>query len=212
MEPNLNDIFSSDEKDILQEIMNIAFGNATADLAQVIDIYVVLSVPNIKVIDIGDLPHYIKQNIPSSENTSILQQKFWGEFRGSGILVFPQTSGKDIAGILDDQFSDDGFTLHRQKTEILLEIGNILIGACVGKVSELLGTFVTYSPPHLIVDDSEGHNNLINSFEENQTAIVMKTIFEFENKNINGFLMILTDNESIDWLRHALQNFMESYE
>ena len=46
-------IFSEEEKDILQEIMNIAFGNATADLAEVIDIYVLLSVPDIKVIRSG---------------------------------------------------------------------------------------------------------------------------------------------------------------
>ena len=38
-----NGVVSDEEKDILEEVMNIGFGNATADLAEVIDIYVKLS-------------------------------------------------------------------------------------------------------------------------------------------------------------------------
>ena len=37
------------EKDALQEIMNISFGQAAADLSDVIDLYVTLTVPFIDV-------------------------------------------------------------------------------------------------------------------------------------------------------------------
>ena len=36
-----NNIITDDERDILQEVINIAFGKASADLAELIDIYVV---------------------------------------------------------------------------------------------------------------------------------------------------------------------------
>ncbi len=207
-------IFSEDEKDILQEIMNIAFGNATADLAEVVDIYVQLSVPSIQVIDIGALPKYLRETINSEGESDVVEQKFWGNFKGSGLLVFPSGTGKDLLGMLEDKGPQDhpNVSIATLERGGLLEIGNILIGACVGKVSELLDTFVTYSPPQVIQGDGSGYEYLIEHFDTSQTAIVMKTIFTFKEKDISGFLLILTNYESIDWLRKALSDFMGSYE
>ncbi len=49
-------IITSEEIDILQEIMNIAFGTAAAELAEVINIFVELSVPFIRLIPADELP------------------------------------------------------------------------------------------------------------------------------------------------------------
>ncbi len=208
-----NKIFSDDEKDILQEIMNIAFGNATAELADVIDIYVVLNVPDIRAIGMGDLPDYLKEEIDFKNESSIVEQKFWGDFNGSGLLIFPNRTSKDIINILDNSAQE---TFDRPlavlEQEMLVEIGNILIGACVGKVANLLNTFVTYSPPQAITQSTGNAASLIDTFDVEQSAIIMKTVFEFEEKNINGLLLIITNSESITWLRKALDNFMESYE
>jgi len=42
---NQETMITEEETDILQEIMNIAFGRAASDLAEYIDIFVILSVP-----------------------------------------------------------------------------------------------------------------------------------------------------------------------
>lgn len=209
-----NDIFTEEEKEILQEIMNIAFGNATADLAGVIDIYVVLSIPKIDIISIGALPEYLRKTIDASSETSVVDQKFWGDFNGSGFLVFPTGSKTNLISFLDDKDNEE----IKQKSneyveqEVLSEIGNILIGACVGKMSDLLNTFVTYSPPVIIHGDSTEYDYLIEQFDPKQQAIVMKTLFKFKEKNVDGLLLILTNQESIAWLRKSLMDFMESYE
>ncbi len=214
MDTEPSSIFSSDEKEILQEIMNIAFGNATANLADVVDIYVVLSVPDIQVINIGDLPKFISKSIDSSSKTDIVDQKFWGDFNGSGFLVFPQKSGDDLKKILGDEnleysdYSPDAV----QGTSALIEIGNILIGACVGKVSELLNTFVTYSPPNIISGLNNEDKSWLENFDPDQAAIAMQTVFRFHKQDLNGFLLILTNQESIGWLRKSLNDFMDSYE
>jgi len=214
MSQEVNIDFSEEEKDILQEIMNIAFGNATADLAEVIDIHVMLSVPNIKAIGIGALPDYLRKTINEDGESSIVEQKFWGNFKGSGLLVFPSGSGKELLAFLGHRESKDydGSETAALEKGGLLEIGNILIGACVGKVSELLNTFVTYSPPQVVQGEKNEFNHLIEHFDPNQSAIVMKTIFTFREKDISGFLLILTNYESVDWLRKALNDFMDSYE
>ncbi len=207
-------LFSEEEKEILQEIMNIAFGNATADLAEVIDIFILLSVPNVQVINVGEIPNYVTKKVDFAGETSIVSQHFWGDFRGSSIMVFPSRSGRDLISILSNDDSDD-FSPNPMvslENEVLMEIGNILIGACIGKISELLNTFVTYSPPTVIHEKSDDYTHFVESFDPSQRAIIMETIFKFEKRDINGLLLIITDQESVKWLQKALIDFMAPYE
>jgi len=209
-------IFSEEEKEILQEIMNIAFGNATADLAEAIDIFVVLSVPNIRVINIGELSEYLRANIEDSSETTIVDQKFQGDFSGSGFLVFPTGAKGNLISLLEDETVGASQNSTESKPimekEFITEISNILIGACVGKMTELLNTFVTYSPPTIMQGNSNEYRFMIDNFDPKQSAIAMKTVFQFKQKNIEGFLLILTDQMSIGWLRKSLNDFMKSYE
>lgn len=208
-------VFSGEEKDVLQEIMNIAFGNAAADLAEVVDIYVLLSVPSIHIINIGTLPTYMESALKSDVDSDIIEQKFWGEFKGSGVLVFPSGAGRDLISVFEGkgvENDEENGAVEIFEQGGMQEIGNILIGACVGKVSELLDTFVTYSPPKIFEGDTRDPNCLVDHFDPLQAAIVMKTVFTFQDKNISGFLLILTSHESIGWLKKALNRFLEHYE
>jgi chemotaxis protein CheC len=42
-------------------------------------------------------------------------------------------------------------------------------------------------------------------------AIVLKTVFEFNEKNVSGYMFILTKQESFAWLKTALYKFLEQY-
>jgi len=100
---NLPEMITSEETDLLQEIMNIAFGRAAADLAEFIDIFVVLSVPQVKLLQIYDLPRHLQEEIKEFDKVSVVQQSFWGKFKGNAFLVFPAGSGKSIVSLFDNE-------------------------------------------------------------------------------------------------------------
>ncbi|NOY70300.1 MAG: response regulator [Deltaproteobacteria bacterium] len=206
-------VFCNQEKDILQEIMNIGFGNATADLAEIIDIYVRLSVPDIQVVEMGQVPDYMKETIVSLDETSIIVQNFWGDFSGSGLLVLPNRAASELITLLMDGHKDEALNkpIAALETESLIEIGNLLISACVGKISELLKTITTYSPPQVINEYITDPEAFIQSFSTFQSAIIMKTVFQFEQSDLSGLLMLLTQQDSIQWLNRSLNTFLESY-
>lgn len=203
----------SNEKDILQEIMNISFGNAAAELAEVINIFVVLSVPYVEVLKAKDLPEYIQNQVGTCESISIIEQDFWGEFTGNAILVFQAGAGRELAFMLngDSGVFEPGST-DRFETEILMEVGNILIGACVGKLAELLGDVVQYSPPKVLIENHANDALPQNMFDPSCSAIILKTSFRFNDKDIGGFLFLVTSHESITWLKGALEKFMAQYD
>ncbi len=209
-----NEDFSEEELEILQEVMNIAFGQATSDLAELIDIYVVLSVPKIKLIPAEKLTDYIEETIEDYKKTSVVSQSYWGKFKGNALLIFPFGAGRELITMLDPESGEpaSGDHLNALEKETLIEVGNILIGACIGKLTELLKDHVTYSPPMVINHNSSESSLFENIIKPDHSAITMNTIFSFEGRDINGYLFLVNDPESIKWLKMALHTFMEEYE
>lgn len=211
------DLFSEEERDILQEVMNIAFGNATADLAELIDIQVILSVPDVQVLNFNALPDYLSETINHGARNSVTGQKFWGDFNGSGLLFLPRGTERILSKFLNVSYRDpdppmNAVEIETLKRGLLLEISNILIGACVGKISDLLNTVVSYTPPELLTLDNPDFDFLLKHFGTEQTAIVMKTLFQFDQQDINGLLLVMTNQDSVGWLKAALHAFISQYE
>ena len=214
MEINKTQLLTSEEIEILQEIMNIAFGKSAADLADVIDTQVVLTIPFISVMQVSELPDYIRSHVKDYNNISIVEQHFWGRFTGEALLVFSSGSGKELITMLQhgEQINLTSDPIEILERETLMEIGNILIGACIGKVAELLNDVVTYTPPMIVLEKYYEDAISSSQFEPHKTAIVLRTDFSFTDGNVSGFLFLVTGNESIQWLKDALKTFIEQYE
>jgi chemotaxis protein CheC len=215
MSGDIQPLFADEEKDILQEVMNIAFGQASAELAEVIDIFVVLSVPDIKVLKGSDLPDYLCKELKPATTVNIIEQSFLGKFSGQALLVFPAGAEKELLHLFtQDQESnsqDIDIDIDTLETETLLEVGNILIGACIGKIAELLNDVVAYDPPHITAKNLNLENCESPVPAEN-FAISIRTMFRFEQQNVEGYLFLIANQSSIDWLKKALIAFLESFE
>jgi len=146
---------------------------------------------------------------------NIVEQKFWGKFRGDALLIFSSGAGKELMYLLQSDNknvidSSDPFDILERET--LMEVGNILIGACVGKLSELLRDVVTYTPPMVMVEKDYREAITNGHYDENKTAIILKTDFCFDKGDVSGFLFLVTNNDSVRWLKEALRTFIEQYE
>lgn len=207
--------FSQEDAAILAEVMNIAFGKASADLARVIDIRVVLSVPHVEIMKAEGLLPRIAEETGMYEPISVIEQNFWGKYKGSALLAFPSTASRGLVSLFDDEVPPGGSISPTLEKETLLEVGNILIGACVSKVAELLEDAVSFSPPRLIPQvtmDNISKETVSSRLNDPQhSAILMKTVFHFEDRDIKGFLFLIADQDSMKWLKTALNNFVDKF-
>jgi len=207
-------LFTEEEADILQEVMNIAFGKASAELAEVIDITVILSVPEIRLFRGEKLHCYLIDQMRFAERLSLVEQGFIGRFRGSALLGFPQGAEECILRLMGEEELGEDVAEGPSSLgcEALLEVGNILIGACIGKLSELLKDYVTYTPPRLLVED---YHALVDGgllARADDVGITMKTMFSFEEaESVTGYLFLLTDESSLSWLKQALNDYLDSF-
>jgi chemotaxis protein CheC len=208
-------IISEEERDILQEVMNIAFGKASAELAEVIDIYVVLSIPDIKLLKTVEVPQYIEAEIEDLESFSVIKQSYTGKFHGTALLLFPGGAGKKLFSLFENgstavsESEDISVVLEK---ETLLEVGNILIGASVSKVAELLDDVVSYRPPRIVIESKPGDIVDWDLAEPDGPVILLQTVFSFEKRDISGLLFLVPSYKSFEWLKKALHAFLEQYE
>jgi len=201
------------EKDALQEIMNISFGQAAADLSEVVSLYVTLSVPYIDVLSHDEVARYIQGKIPDTSDMSMVTQLFSGNFSGTSILLFPHGEGKKLLHMFNDDFGValDGYDVDVLERESLIEISNVIIGACISKIAEMLGDVVSYSPPRFYSRD-QIHGTLQDSFSaENSFAIFFKTLFHFEDCNASGYLFLVSNCTTLQWLKKAIAEHLKRY-
>jgi len=204
--------FSQDEKDILQEVMNIAFGQVAADLAEIIDVMVLLSVPKVTLLLGKDFPSYLSDKLHLSPPFDIIEQSFSGKLNGIAFLVFPAGSGKKLVTMFDDyKEAPQGKELARLEKETLIEVGNILTGACVGKLAEQLKEVAYYTSPRLVMGSSPTWEPPGNLIAKDSVVILVKTEFKFESNDVNGFLFLITNQESFSWLKQALNRYLEQF-
>ena len=204
-------VLSPDEQDTLQEMMNIAFGRAAASLAEVISIFVVLSVPCIQLLRGEELTEYLKQVVGPEREVSIVEENFWGELQGRAFLVFPSGAGNHLVPLFgDEEALYEGEAREDVERDALLTTGGILIGACIGKLAELLGDRVSYSPAKLV---AKGPVEAVPALhcDPEAIAIVLKTDFSFRAESVEGFLFLVTSEHSINWLKQALAVFLAQY-
>jgi len=208
-------MLTADDLDLLQEVMNIAFGRAAADLAEFINLFVVLSVPNIKLISKDEIRPVLSDELGAlHDKVSVVRQEFWGNISGSAVLLFPADTEHELVSVmgnseLDVEFDEISTSLAQ---ETLMELGNILIGACSGKIAELLKTHISYSPPYAIVDEplEEAVEQL--GLHESDQILVLKTNFTFEGRDLSGLMLISEQQDSFEWIKAALVMFMAEYE
>ncbi|MCM0083502.1 chemotaxis protein CheC [Geomonas sp. Red32] len=205
-------IMSADERDTLQEMMNIAFGRAAASLAEVISIFVSLSVPCVQLLKGEKLTVYLEQMVGPGPEISIVEERFYGKMEGSAFLVFPADAGGQLVPLFgDEETLYEGEAREEVERDALLTTGGILIGACVGKLAELLGDQVSYSPAKLVAK-TQGKAIPAALCNPDAVAIVLKTDFSFREESVQGFLFLVTSQESIGWLKEALAGFLSQYE
>ena len=198
------------EIDALKEMMNIGFGRAAATLSEIMDLSVLLSVPVISMVDSDETAEFVRNQASGTIAYSMVEQFFMGKFNGTSILLLPEGEGKNLVNLfcatsVDDLRPADQDILAR---ETILEIGNILIGACVGMISELMNNHVTFKPPHYLsgtVDRIDLETHLKSA---GTVALIFKTIFHFDQKNIQGNLFLITSSESIIWMKGAINEFL----
>ena len=206
MESKIN--LTEDEKDCLQELMNVAYGSATAAITEILDAFAKLSIPKIQIINASELKSYLSKELNLDEEHLVALQQINGTISGENMFVIDKKSAKNIAykfGLDEDEINDE------EVADIVLEITNILSSSTISKLAEDIDTNVSFSAPTIKTINSikELNNLFISNYKK---VIIISTKLEFGDLNIHGELFILTTDNSILFIKEKLNKYWMNYE
>jgi chemotaxis protein CheC len=193
------------QQDALIELLNIGFGRAAASLSQLTGHRVVLEVPQVSVHPIAELKSALQPVV--HDQVATVHQIFSGPVAGDALLILDHQA----AGMLKELLTNEPalpLPLDASAREVLTEVGNILLNACLGTFGNILHVQVSFSVPHLNLDTLHAVlQSLLVNREGLRYALVVHAGFRLRDAEVMGYLVIVLSVASLDRLIRAVESW-----
>lgn len=193
-----------DLRDACQEVANVAMGRAADLLAKLLDVFVLLPIPNVNVLEVSELTMALKATENSTQISALCQGFIGAGIAGEALLIFHDSSFADMAALMGMSNPDNANT----EIEVLIDTGNVLIGAFLNGIAEQLD--MTFSQAHPIV---LGRHCTVNDLIHDNSGrwkrtLAMEINYRIEGHNVQCDLLLLFTEDSLPTLNFKLGYLM----
>ena len=132
------------ERDIIREILNIGLARAADSFAIIAKERVLLEVPNIDLLMGDDIRHRVRDY--QSRHVAI-QSDIRGDFNGTTLMFFSGQHVQRLSRVCLRMQTDESLEVNELQESLLLEISNIITGALVTQLANILKANIYGAPP-----------------------------------------------------------------
>ena len=193
------------QQDALIELLNIGFGRAAASLSELTGHRVLLEVPQVSVHPIGELARTLRPVL--EDQVASVHQIFSGQVSGDALLILDQSGAAMLKELLTDEPALP-LAMDASAREVITEIGNVLLNACLGTFGNLLDVHVSFSVPQLSLESLGGILESLRVHRQGvQYALVVHAGFKLKNAEVQGYLVIVLSVASLDRLLRSVEQW-----
>jgi chemotaxis protein CheC len=196
---------TSGQQDALIELLNIGFGRAAASLSQLTGHRVLLDVPQVSLHAIDDVGEVLERRVRGA--VASVHQIFTGPVGGDALLILDEAGAAILKELLTNEPALP-LSIDASAREVITEVGNILLNACLGTFGNLLQVQVSFSVPHLNLDTLQ---HLMQSLLVNRTglsyALVVRAAFRLRDAEVSGYIVIVLSVASLARLIQSVEEW-----
>ena len=191
--------------DACQEVANVAMGRAGDLLARFLNAFIELPIPKVNHIELAELKMAL-QFADQDQTVSSVCQGFIGPgMAGEALLIFNDSSFKNIAQLV----SYKGELNDNIELELLMDIANIIVGACLQGISDQLSINLSQGHPVVLGQHVKIPELISKNVKQWDKALSIEINYKIENEAINCDLLLLFTEDSIAPLRQRLSYIVE---
>ncbi|MAF69145.1 MAG: chemotaxis protein CheC [Alteromonas sp.] len=184
-----------EQRDALQELLNISMGQAANSLAQLIETKIDISIPKITSVT----PTQLYTLLFETQNAFYTWQSFLGDVHGEVMSVLSQSGLNEVASLMEY----DAPLSKEDIQEIILELSNILAGACLAGLSEQLELSTNLNMPTLFSPQKANFDEL-----QWQHSLVMEVQFAIAISSFSMRVVFCLDDESLTRMKATLDELL----
>jgi chemotaxis protein CheC len=194
------------DHDALTELFNIGLHRAAASLSELTGQRIEVELPRLWVCPIEETHVRLRELIEGELAT--VHQIFMGSVAGDAILVLEYEAASRLAALLTQgDVAPDG-RLDQSAREVLTEVGNILLNACLGTFGNLLHVPVSFSVPEIDVASIRAVvDRVIGSGDAFRYALVVTAGFRLRDAEVTGYVVIVLTVQSLTRLLVAVEDW-----
>ena len=206
---NLNE----DQQDCLQEIINVALGQASDQLARYLDTFVYLKVPSIEQVSAQHLSDTLKYE---AQSVAVVSQGFFGYegIRGEALLMYQPKDSDRLADLLG--YEPDELSVEEQ----IIDLSSILTTTFLNVFASQIDNQMSYSAPRLLFSSNADNNTSSqssisehiqhNSFNWD-TALKVKISYQVTDYSFNCDMILLIPESAIINITSVIDRILEEY-
>jgi len=196
---------TEEQNEVLQEVVNIGMGMAGDSLARILKTFVELSIPRIRLVSVENLNDDIAELVGDKTLITGVRQAFFSYWRGEAITIFDQYGCNELATLMGYSENLD----KNSEVELLLDVGNVLVGACLNGIATQLNVEVNFSPPSVIAANIPVER-MFNTSQLNWShTLLFEVNFGLENMRFKSHLLVMMSEETIFTLQNDLDAFLD---
>ena len=193
------------QRDALIELLNIGFGKAGASLSKLTGQRVMLEVPHVAVQPIDQLNAALSELVKG--DVASVHQVFTGPVAGDALLMLDPVGAAILKELLTDEPALP-LALDASAKEVLTEVGNVLLNACIGTFGNLLNIPIGFSVPDIdIARLQEIVERFASTGDGFRYALVVTSAFRLRHSEVTGYVIIVLTVQSLTRLLGALERW-----
>ncbi len=188
--------------DVLKEIGNIGAGNATTAIANMLNLRMDMSVPNVELLNVEQIGTAI-----GAEDSVIVGIMLGVEtdIEGSMMFLMDLPSAHRLVNRLMMREADYNEEFNEMDLSAIKEIGNIIAGAYLSALSGMTNLTITPTVPYVAIDMAAAILSVpaIQFGMVGDKALLIKTEIG-DDLGINGYYILMPEGDSYEKILRAL--------
>lgn len=202
-------VFTEEQRDALQEIANLAMGQAATRLARLLDTFIELSVPRVRVVRAEDAARTLRDMTGIEESVTAVRQGFRSDLKGEALVICRSSGVGQLCALVNDPYVNSAYDSVSQ-TELMFDVANVLTGACVSCILNQLDRTPIFSAPGLLGEKISLDDVFQSDVLAWKTALLLEVNFALEDQTFRAHLVMLMAEDSIRRMNEALDALLSS--
>jgi chemotaxis protein CheC len=196
---NLDDF----EHDALTELFNVGLHRAAASLSQITGQRIVVDPPKLWIVRAEEAESHLRQLLVGE--LAAVHQVFGGSVAGDAALLIEQDKAAALARLVTHGGAGGGGRLDQSAREVLAEMGNVVLGACLSGFGDMLDVPVSFYVPTIRIDSLRTVlQSLLGESDDAQYAVIVATQFRVSGLEVNGYMIVAVGAKSLQRINKAL--------
>lgn len=194
------------ERDIIREILNIGLARAADSFAVIAQERVMLEVPNLDLLPSTDIINRVRDY---QSRYVAIQSDIRGDFNGSTFMFFSGQHIQRLSRVCLRMQVSESLVLDELQQSLLLEISNIITGALVTQLANILKANIYGAPPLAPTGDLAASLQSLMPEPDTLQPLIFSVITQFSDKDnsVELPLMLFFDRATFEKILEIIRTY-----